>query len=207
MNQTNRGPRRVGVLGGTFDPIHLGHLVAASEALHQLDLDEIVFVPAGRPWQKDEYADPEDRFMMASLGVTAHPRFSASRIELDRRGPTYTVDTLTTMKGFWGSDSLLYFIAGADAIAKLSTWRDVAALASLTEVVAFPRAGTDPSAIVPEEGWPRIHHLDMPGIGVSGTDIRARVATGRPIDFIVPAEVVAYIRAHGLYEAAGVGDG
>jgi nicotinate-nucleotide adenylyltransferase len=202
VSQSARGPRRVGVLGGTFDPIHLGHLVAASEALHQLTLDEVVFVPAGRPWQKNEYAPQEDRFMMTSLAVVAHARFSASRIELDRRGPTYTVDTLTTMREFWGDESSLYFIAGADAVAKLSTWRDVAGLGRLAEVVAFSRPGTDAAAIVPEDGWPRLHRLDMPAIGVSGTDIRRRVAAGAPIDFLVPAEVAAYIGAHGLYERA-----
>lgn len=202
MNQSARGPRRVGVLGGTFDPIHLGHLVAASEALHQLELDEVVFVPAGRPWQKSEYAHQEDRFMMTSLAVTAHARFSASRIELDRRGPTYTVDTLQTMREFWGAGSSLFFIAGADAVAKLSTWRDVAGLGELVEVVAFSRPGTQAAEIVPEEGWPRLHLLDMPAIGVSGTDIRARVAAGAPIDFLVPAEVASYIRAHALYERA-----
>jgi nicotinate-nucleotide adenylyltransferase len=200
VSQENRGPRRVGVLGGTFDPIHLGHLVAASEALHRLQLEQVVFVPAGRPWQKAEYADAEDRFMMTSLAVAAHARFSASRIELDRRGPTYTVDTLTTMRGFWGEDAALYFIAGADAVAKLSTWRDVPALAGLAEVVALTRPGTEAAAIVPEEGWPRVHLLDMPAIGISGTDIRTRVAGGSPIDFLVPAEVASYIRAHRLYE-------
>jgi nicotinate-nucleotide adenylyltransferase len=180
----------------------LGHLVAASEALHQLELDQVVFVPAGRPWQKDEYADAEDRFMMTSLAVTTHPRLAASRVELDRRGPTYTVDTLTTMRGFWGPDTALFFLAGSDAVANLSTWRDVAKLASLADIVAFPRPGTPTSAITPEDDWPRLHLLDMPGIDVSGTVVRERVRSGRPIDFIVPADVVDYIRRHGLYERA-----
>jgi nicotinate-nucleotide adenylyltransferase len=192
----------VGVLGGTFDPIHLGHLVAASEALNQLELDQVVFVPAGRPWQKTECADAEDRFMMTSLAVAAHRRFAASRLELDRRGPTYTVDTLATMQGFWGSETTLFFLAGADAVAKLSTWRNVEKLSSLGEIVAFSRPGTEASEIKPGEDWPRHHLLDMPAIGVSGTEVRARVRAGRPIDFIVPAGVVDYIQGHGLYQGA-----
>jgi nicotinate-nucleotide adenylyltransferase len=194
-------PRRVGVLGGTFDPIHLGHLVAASEALDQLELDQVVFVPAGRPWQKAVYSDGEDRFMMTTLAVADDPRFSSSRVELDRRGPTYTIDTLATMRSFWGERTALFFITGADALAGLSTWHDVEGLARIAEVVALTRPGADARSITPAEGWPRVHVLDMPLIGVSGTDVRARVASGRAIDYMVPAEVVAYIRAHGLYRS------
>lgn len=199
MTDESEPPRRVGVLGGTFDPIHLGHLVAASEALHQLGLDRVVFVPAGRPWQKAAYSDPEDRFMMTTLATATHPRFAASRIELDRRGPTYTVDTLATMRSFWGDGTALFFIAGADALAGLSTWKDVAGLARLAEVVAFPRGGMDPAEVVPEDGWPSVHHLEMPAIGISGTAIRERVRTGRPIDYLVPAPVARYVRANALY--------
>jgi nicotinate-nucleotide adenylyltransferase len=200
MRQSENGPRRIGVLGGTFDPIHLGHLVAASEALYALELDEVVFVPAGRPWQKVKYSDGEDRFMMTMLAVMGHPRFSASRIELDRRGPTYTVDTLETMRKFWGEDVVLYFLTGADAVAGLSTWHDVERLGLIADVVALPRPGTEVAAIEAKPGWPRVHVLEMPLIEVSGTDVRARVRSGRPIDFMVPRDVVAYIREHALYE-------
>ena len=207
MNEPGNGSRRVGVFGGTFDPIHIGHLVAASEALDQLGLDEVVFVPAGRPWQKDEYADGEDRFMMTSLAVADPARVSASRIELARRGPTYTVDTLRTLHDFWGDATQLYFVAGADAVAKLSTWKDVEGLGRVAELAAFPRPGTPTSAIAPADDWPRVHMLDMPAIDVSGTAIRERVAAGRSIDFLVPVEVGAYIRAHHLYASAGSGRG
>lgn len=207
MGDPTGRPRRVGILGGTFDPVHLGHLVAASEALQQLELEQIVFVPAGRPWQKPAYSDGEDRFMMVALAVTAHPAFAASRVELDRRGPTYTVDTLSTMRDFWGPDTVLYFIAGADAVAGLSTWKDLPGLARLAEVVAFPRPGWDGSRIAPGEGWPRVHHLEMPSLAISGTDIRARVRSGRPIDFLVPAEVARYIRQHHLYADDGEAKG
>jgi nicotinate-nucleotide adenylyltransferase len=196
------GPRRIGVLGGTFDPIHLGHLVAASEALHQLELDQVVFVPAGRPWQKSVYSDGEDRFLMTTLGVMGHARFSTSRVELDRRGPTYTVDTLSTMRDFWGEETKLFFITGGDTLAGLSTWHEVHKLAGVAELVAVTRPGSDVGSIAREDTWPNIHVLDIPLLAVSGTDVRRRVASGRPIDFLVPPEVVSYIRDHGLYVEA-----
>jgi nicotinate-nucleotide adenylyltransferase len=199
MNAASGPPRRIGVLGGTFDPIHLGHLVAASEALHAFELDQVVFVPAGRPWQKTSYSDGEDRFMMVTLAVAAHPRFTASRVELDRRGPTYTVDTLAAMRGFWGEDTKLFFITGADSAAGIRTWHDPERLLSIAEVVAVTRTGADARAVEAGDDLPRIGILEMPLIDVSGTDIRARVRAGRPIDFLVPPEVVAYIKEHGLY--------
>lgn len=193
--------RRLGVLGGTFDPIHLGHLVAASEALHHLALDRIVLVPTGHPWQKTGYSDPEDRFMMATLAAATHPRLAVSRIEIDRRGPTYTVDTLESFRSFFG-DIELFFIAGADAVLELGTWHRVEDLAKLAEVVAVTRPGSDLSGFRAEQGWPTVRHLEIPGIAISSTDIRARVAEGRPIDYLVPAEAVRYIRDHGLYADA-----
>jgi nicotinate-nucleotide adenylyltransferase len=192
-------PRRIGVFGGTFDPIHVGHLVAASEALHAYDLDQVVFVPAGRPWQKSSYTDAEDRFMMATLAIAAHPRFSASRIELDRRGPTYTVDTLEAMLEFWGDDTQVFLITGADAAAGIRTWHDPERLLRIAKVVAVTRKGSDLSAVRDAHELPGVEVLEMPLIDVSGTDVRARVRSGRPIDFLVPREVAHYIREHGLY--------
>jgi nicotinate-nucleotide adenylyltransferase len=200
--------RRIGVLGGTFDPIHLGHLAAASEALHALSLDEVVFVPAGRPWQKKDFSDAEDRFMMTMLAVSAHPRFSASRMELDRRGATYTVDTLEAMREFWGPEAELFFITGADSAAGIRTWHDPERLARIADVVAVTRSGTDARALqTDDESLPRVRVLEMPLVDVSGTEVRRRVGAGRPIDFLVPAEVVAYIREHGLYAASEEGSG
>jgi nicotinate-nucleotide adenylyltransferase len=109
-------------MGGTFDPIHLGHLIAASEALARLDLDRMLFVPTGRPWQKTRYSDAEDRFIMTSLAAASHPRFAVSRMELDRTGPTYSADTLEQLRLFHGPDIKLFFIIGADAALKLGTW-------------------------------------------------------------------------------------
>ena len=193
--------RRLGVLGGTFDPIHLGHLVAASEALHELSLDRVVLVPTGRPWQKAGYSDPEDRLIMATLAAATHPRLTVSRIEIDRRGPTYTVDTLASLRSFFG-DIELFFIAGTDAILELGTWHRVEDLAGLAEMVAVSRPGIDIGGFQAAPGWPRVHHLAIPGITISSTEIRARVAEGRPIDYLVPAAVVRYIRDRGLYSDA-----
>jgi nicotinate-nucleotide adenylyltransferase len=182
----------------------MGHLVAASEALHALDLDQVVFVPAGRPWQKSSYTDGEDRFMMVSLAVSAHPRFSASRVELDRRGPTYTVDTLQELRDFWGEDVALFFITGADSASGIRTWHDPDRLGRVAEVVAVARGGTDAVAFEGNEDLPRVNVLAMPRIDVSGTEVRRRVREGSPIDFLVPPEVVAYIREHGLYSGSEV---
>jgi nicotinate-nucleotide adenylyltransferase len=185
-------------MGGTFDPIHIGHLVAASEALSAFSLDRVHFVPAGRPWQKSEYTDAEDRFMMVNMGVANHPRFAVSRIEIDRQGPTYTADTMRTLIDFYGEETSLFLIAGADAVAQLSTWEQLDELARLMEVIAVTRPGYDTKVDAPSEG-PKVHELNMPGIDVSATQIRERVREGKPIDFLVPEHVVSYIKEQGLY--------
>ncbi len=190
---------RLGVMGGTFDPIHLGHLIAASEALSQLDLDRVLFVPTGRPWQKSRYSDAEDRFIMTSLAAASHPHFAVSRMELDRTGPTYSADTLEQLRLFHGPHIRLFFIIGADAVLKLGTWHGLERLRGLTDVVALARPGFDLEALKPEAHWPKVGEMQMPGIDISSSDIRARVSAGRPIDYLVPAEVMSYIRDHGLY--------
>lgn len=192
-------PGRLGVMGGTFDPIHLGHLVAASEVLHNFGLDRIVFVPTGRPWQKARYTDPEDRWLMATLAAASHPHFAVSRMELDRRGPTYTVDTMSALRRFYGEDTALYFIIGADAAARLSTWQGIENLGDLVEMIAVTRPGFELEDIAPRPGWPVVHRMDMPPVGVSSTDIRRRVRAGEPIDYLVPAPVADYIKERGLY--------
>jgi nicotinate-nucleotide adenylyltransferase len=190
---------RIGVMGGTFDPLHVGHLVAASEVLHVMRMDRIVFMPTGEPWQRQNYSDPEDRFMMTVLGVSPDPRFSVSRAEIDRRGPTYTVDTMRELREFHGPATKFFFIAGADAVMRLGTWHRMEGLADLTDIVAVTRPGWDLSALEPQRGWPRIEIVEMPGIEVSASDIRARVSEGRPIDYLVPQAIVRYIREQGLY--------
>lgn len=193
-------PRRIGVFGGTFDPIHVGHLVAAREALHALDLDRVIFVPAARPWQKEASADAEDRYMMVSFALPYHSSFALSRIELDRAGPTYTADTLEVFRERW-PEAGLFFIAGSDAIAKLEGWERFDALAGLAEMVAVSRPGAEPELPDERPGWPRVHRVQIPGIDVSATMVRERVRTGRPIDFLVLPEVARYVRANGLYQS------
>jgi len=191
--------RRLGVLGGTFDPLHLGHLVAASEALGRLELDRVLFVPTGQPWQKERFSDAEDRYLMCMLGTSSHPSFAVSRMELDRKGPTYTADTMEVLKGFHGDGAELYFIAGADAVLRLGTWIRLDRLAELAEVVAVTRPGFELDDLTIEEGWPPVHRMDMPAIGISATDVRRRVREGRPIDYLVPEVVRSYVREQGLY--------
>jgi nicotinate-nucleotide adenylyltransferase len=185
-------------MGGTFDPIHIGHLIAASEALHEFALNRVHFMPAGRPWQKNEYAAPEDRYMMASMGVAHHARFAVSRIEIDRQGPTYTADTMRALVDFYGEGTHLFLIAGVDAVAQLATWERLDELARLMEVIAVTRPGYDSEVMPPSDG-PAVHVIDMPGIDVSATQVRERVRQGKPIDFLVPDSVARYIREQGLY--------
>lgn len=205
MGPPNDAIGRIGVFGGTFDPPHVGHLVAASEALHALDLDRVLFVPTGRPWQKSTYTPAEDRFMMTTLAVASHARFAVSRIELDRRGPTYTVETLEAIARFFQGSSL-FFIAGTDAVADLGTWHRVTDLAALAEVIAVTRPGATFDATAVPGDWPRVHTMEIPALDISSTMIRQRLAKGEPIDFLVPEAVAGYIRQQGLYMGGGSSD-
>jgi nicotinate-nucleotide adenylyltransferase len=186
-------------MGGTFDPIHIGHLVAASEAMYRFQLDRVLFVPTGRPWQKERYSAPEDRYAMTLLGAASSPGFAVSRMEIDRRGPTYTADTMQQLRDFYGPEVGLYFIAGADAILRLHTWRAVERLSETTELIAVTRPGFDLEELEVRPGWPVVHTMRMPGISVSATEIRTRAAEGRPIDFLTPPDVVRFIRENRLY--------
>jgi nicotinate-nucleotide adenylyltransferase len=186
-------------MGGTFDPIHTGHLVAANEARHAFGLDRVMFVPTGRPWQKDFYSDAEDRFLMTVLGTAADAHLVASRMEIDRIGPTYTLHTMQALRDFHGPRVELFFILGADAALKLATWHHIDGLGDLADMIAVARPGFPLDDLTSQPGWPRIHKIEMPGIDISASDIRARVAAGRPIEYLVPHDVVDYIRGHGLY--------
>lgn len=188
---------RLGIIGGTFDPIHIGHLVAATQALHHFRLDRILFVPAGSPWQKEDYSDAEDRYLMTVMAAAEHNCFAVSRTEIDRRGPSYTADTLDELLEFYPGVKL-FFILGADAAANLDTWHGLDRLRDLTEMIVVPRPGA-PGTIEQRPGWPRIHELAMPLIGVSATEIRRRAAAEEPIDFLVTQRVARHIRENGLY--------
>ncbi|MEU9992007.1 nicotinate-nucleotide adenylyltransferase [Streptomyces sp. NPDC048045] len=192
------GKRRLGVMGGTFDPIHHGHLVAASEVAAQFQLDEVVFVPTGQPWQKShrKVSPAEDRYLMTVIATAENPQFSVSRIDIDRGGPTYTVDTLRDLRAL-NPDTDLFFITGADALAQLLTWRDSEELFSLAHFIGVTRPGhhlTDPG--LPEGG---VSPVEVPALAISSTDCRARVAKGEPIWYMVPDGVVRYIDKRELY--------
>lgn len=194
---------RLGVLGGTFDPVHLGHLIAASEALHAFSLDLVLFVPAGSPWQKESFSDPEDRYAMTVLAAATHERFAVSRTEVDRGGPTYTVDTMAELRGFYGDAAALFFILGADALKNLHTWYGLDRLTETTEFIAVGRPGSGDDSPVPVNTSAVVHKLAIPGVDISSTEVRARVRDGRPIQFLVPHAVAEYIRRNGLYGAEG----
>lgn len=194
--------RRIGVMGGTFDPIHNGHLVAAGEVAHQCGLDEVVFVPAGQAYHKVSVSvsDPEHRYAMTVLATAAHPGFSVSRVDIDRGGSTYTVDTLRDLRRHYGPGVELFFIIGADTVETVLTWKAVDEVFALATFAAVNRAGHDrvnPS--LPRHA--RVVTVDMPGMDVSSTDCRARVASGAPIWFLTPAAVVRYIDNQRLYRA------
>jgi nicotinate-nucleotide adenylyltransferase len=190
-------------MGGTFDPPHQGHLLAASEVLHHLDLDRVMFVPAGDPWQKHTIASAEDRHLMTVLATASHGRFEVSRLEIDRGGPTYTADTMETLRDFYDGEVELRFIAGADTVRGMGSWEKLDRLSELAEVVAVSRSGIDLTEIESQPGWPKIHVVEMPEVAVSSTQIRDRVRKSLPIDYLVAPAVAAYIAEHGLYQGDG----
>ena len=191
--------QRIGVMGGTFDPIHHGHLVAASEVASSFDLDEVVFVPTGAPWQKSDRAvsPAEDRYLMTVIATATDPRFSVSRVDIDRDGPTYTLDTLRDLRAAYPDSEEFFFITGADALAQLLTWRDVEALFALAHFVGVTR----PGHTLADPGLPtgEVSLVEVPALAISSTDIRERVGSGRPIDYLVPEGVARYVGKRGLY--------
>jgi nicotinate-nucleotide adenylyltransferase len=195
--------RRIGVMGGTFDPIHHGHLVAASEVQAWFDLDEVVFVPTGEPWQKSgrEVSAPEDRYLMTVIATASNPRFSVSRVDIDRGGPTYTIDTLRDL-GASRPDTDFYFITGADALAQILTWRDADGVFELAHLVGCTRPGTTiDDATVDRLPGGKVTLIEVPALAISSTECRARASKGDPVWYLVPDGVVQYIAKRGLYPA------
>jgi nicotinate-nucleotide adenylyltransferase len=190
---------RVGLLGGTFDPPHLGHLVAAESARIALALDEVQFVVAGSPWMKEDYSDPEHRVRMTERAIDGDPHFTVNRTEVDRPGVTYTVDTLQALRA-QDPGVTLFFLLGADAAARLPEWREVDKALELATFVVLTRPGydTDPDDLAAEG----LERVEMPAIGISSTDLRRRFAAGEAVRHLVPLSVEAYVREHRLYEAA-----
>ncbi|MCU4745544.1 nicotinate-nucleotide adenylyltransferase [Streptomyces xiamenensis] len=192
------GRRRLGVMGGTFDPVHHGHLVAASEVAARFHLDEVIFVPTGQPWQKEhrQVSAAEDRYLMTVIATASNPQFSVSRIDIDRGGKTYTIDTLRDLRA-QHQDADLFFITGADALAQILTWRDAPELFSLAHFIGVTRPGhtlTDPG--LPNGG---VSLVEVPALAISSTDCRERVARGDPVWYLVPDGVVRYINKRALY--------
>ncbi|MBD0023910.1 nicotinate-nucleotide adenylyltransferase [Gordonia pseudamarae] len=208
--------RRIGVMGGTFDPIHNGHLVAASEVAYRCRLDEVIFVPTGQPWQKmtgdaengtapRSVSPAEDRYLMTVIATASNPRFSVSRVDIEREGATYTVDTLRDLRAVL-PDAQLYFITGADALESILSWQHWEELFALAKFVGVSRPGyelhaehlADHLKTLPAD---TLQTLEIPALAISSTDCRERAATGRPVWYLVPDGVVQYIAKRRLYRA------
>ena len=196
-------PKRLGVMGGTFDPIHHGHLVAAEEALWQFRLDAVVFVPTGQPWMKEErrVTPAEHRFLMTVIATSSNPRFTVSRVDIEREGPTYTRDTLRAIRDEYGAEADLFFITGADAVLEIFQWKDPKEILELAHVIAATRPGYDIARFEAEAptSHPNISVMDVPALAISSTDIRKRVQEGTPIRYLVPEAVHTYIDKWELY--------
>ncbi|HET6498912.1 MAG TPA: nicotinate-nucleotide adenylyltransferase [Coriobacteriia bacterium] len=197
---------RLGIMGGTFDPVHFGHLVTAEEALSQFGLDKVVFMPAGKPALKSgaSVTPAEDRYLMTVIATAANPAFEVSRMEIDRPGVTYTIDTLESLRDMHGPTADLYFITGADAVWEIVAWKDAARLSGLATFIAATRPGYDLDAArrahAEELAHMAIRFIEVPALAISSTDIRRRVAQGRPIRYLIPEAVASYIQKSGLYE-------
>ncbi|HJE50855.1 MAG TPA: nicotinate-nucleotide adenylyltransferase [Tessaracoccus flavescens] len=202
------GRYRLGVMGGTFDPIHHGHLVAASEVAAKFELDEVVFVPTGVPWQKADrkVSLPEDRYLMTVIATASNPRFSVSRVDIDRPGNTYTVDTLKDLREERGPNTDLFFITGADAVRQILTWHGADELFDLAHFVGVTRPGVpmtkEDLKHLPENA---VTLLEVPALAISSTACRERVQAHEPIWYLVPDGIVQYIAKRGLYPAPGSG--
>jgi nicotinate-nucleotide adenylyltransferase len=201
---------RVGIMGGTFDPPHHGHLVAADEARWQFELDQVLFVPTGQPWQKPAGVSPaEDRYRMTALATAGNPAFALSRMEVDTPGPTYTVDTLRRLRDELGEGTRLFFVVGADAVLQLLTWKDREQVLAMAEFLAATRPGSNLAGLdellerLPSVAS-RVHRMEIPTLAISSSDIRARVARGAPYRYLVPEPVARHIQQRALYRS-GVG--
>ncbi len=199
---TAGGPMRLGVMGGTFDPVHHGHLVAASEVATLFALDEVVFVPTGQPWQKHVggVSPAEDRYLMTVIATASNPRFSVSRVDVDRGGPTYTVDTLAALHA-QRPEAELFFITGADALARILSWRRADEVFGLAHFIGVTRPGYE----LDDDHLPAgaVTLVEVPAMAISSSDCRDRVSRGLPVWYLVPDGVVQYIEKRRLYRPAG----
>jgi nicotinate-nucleotide adenylyltransferase len=185
-------------MGGTFDPPHNGHFHIATEVASAKQLDEVIFIPASQPWQKSGYTGAEDRLAMTLLGAACDPRFSVSRIEIDRAGPTYTVDTMSELAELYPGAEL-FLILGSDAALNLGTWHRIDELSRYTKVIAVPRPGFDVAALEGRRPSLAVEVVEVSPVDISSTEVRAAVRTGRSLEGLVPPQVARYIEDHRLY--------
>jgi len=211
MEKSSKFYKKIGIMGGTFNPIHHGHLVTAREALSQFKLDKVIFIPTGNPPHKieNEVASAEDRYIMTVIATSSNSNFFVSRMEIDRKGKSYTIDTVLQLRKIYGKNSLLYFITGADAILEILTWKNTDEIVSLCKFIAATRPGYNLSRIedlrkrlfgkagATDE---KIYVMEIPALSISSTDIRNRVKHNRPIDYLLPEGVSNYILKHELYK-------
>lgn len=211
MEKSDKLGKKIGIMGGTFNPIHNGHLVTAQEALSQFKLDKVIFIPTGDPPHKikKEIADAEDRYIMTVIATSSNSNFFVSRMEINRKDKSYTIDTVRQLKKMYGENSSLYFITGADAILEILTWKNTSEIISLCKFIAATRPGYDLTRIEDlrkklfsssEASYKKIYIMEIPALSISSTDIRNRVKSGRPIDYLLPEGVSNYILKHELYK-------
>lgn len=194
-------------MGGTFDPIHYGHLVTAEAVMHEYQIDRVLFIPSGQPPHKlgNQVTSAEHRYLMTLLATETNPHFFSSRIEIDRKGTTYTIDTIRELKELY-PDTEIYFITGADAFSQILTWKNPEVLLSSCHFVAATRPGYSRTKALPQieaimdQHVDTLHYLEVPALSISSSDIRSRVREGRPIKYLLPETVENYIMKHGLYQ-------
>ena len=205
----NPQAKRVAVMGGTFDPIHYGHLVTAEAVRHEFQLDQVLFIPTGKPPHKasDTVSDSESRYLMTLLATESNDHFYASRMEIDRSGFTYTIDTIHALQQIYPVDTEIFFITGADAFYQMFSWHNAEELLKTCTFVAATRPGYQKeeliqriSATIQDHPMQRFHFLEVPALAISSSDIRARVRSGRPIKYLVPEAVENFIKKHRLYQ-------
>ena len=194
----------LGIIGGTFDPLHWAHLVMAEEARMRFSLDKVLFIPAGQPPHKSDHpvSDAEHRYAMTLLGTASNPAFEVSRIEIEREGPSYSVDTIRRLKEIYGSDTQIFFIIGSDEALNIQSWHEAESLPSMARFIVAPRPGFDVCELklkLPERFYAAMDLLPVMPMDISATELRARVSAGKTIKYLVPDEVESYIRKHRLY--------
>jgi nicotinate-nucleotide adenylyltransferase len=204
------GLERLAIMGGTFDPIHYGHLAVAEEVRERFALDQVLFIPTGQPPHKKNYpvSPAADRFEMTTLAVSDNPHFVVSRLEIDRPGTSYTVDTLRELRAILGPRCEIFFITGADAVLEILTWREPEAILRECRLIAVHRPGYDLERIAEEIGAEKAARVDLlttRELDISSTDLRARVAAGRSLRYLTPDPVIGYIERRGLYRPAQPG--